>query len=880
MNLDRFTNKAQEAITNTKNYLPKYGHSQVTPEHLLLSVLEQEEGLASKIVENLDAKTDNILGETERYLERQPKGSNVTMTKDELHVSTKLMKLLEEASKEAEKLDDQYISVEHLLISLCDQSKNHSGTILKQNGITRKRILDSLDEIRGNQKVTSQDPEATYQALKRYGKDLTEAASKGKLDPVIGRDDEIRRVMQVLSRKTKNNPVLVGEPGVGKTAIVEGLALRITNGDVPEGLKDKKLIALDMGSLIAGAKYRGEFEERLKAVLKEVVESQGDILLFIDELHTVVGAGATGESAMDAGNLLKPPLARGELHCIGATTIDEYRKHLEKDPALERRFQTVVVDEPSVEECVSILRGLKERYEVHHGVRIKDSALVSAAVLAHRYISDRFLPDKAIDLVDEAAAKMRIEIDSMPTELDELERKKIQLEIEREALKKETDEASKERLVRLEKDLADIKEEANTLRTQWQNEKEGVNAIQKIKSEIEETKIKIEQAERATDLQTAAELKFGKLRELESKLKEEEESHPSGKTTQRLLKEEIDDEDIAEIVGKWTGIPVNKLLEGEVQKLLRLEEHLHQRVIGQDEAIEVVSNAVRRARAGLQDPNRPIGSFLFLGPTGVGKTELAKALAEFLFDDESAIVRIDMSEYQERHTVARLIGAPPGYIGFDDGGQLTEAVRRRAYSCVLFDEIEKAHTDVFNTLLQVLDEGHLTDSKGRRVDFKNTVIIMTSNVGSDYILDYQLKSAVEGDSSYEIMKEKVLDALRQQFRPEFLNRIDETVVFHALSAEQLKHIVEIQLMFLNKRLADKKMFLKATDPAKDWLANTGYDPVYGARPLKRLIQKEIENPLSRFMLEGEFQDGDSILVDADDEGLIFEHAEELVEVNN
>ena len=880
MNLDRFTNKAQEAITDTKNYLPKYGHSQVTPEHLLLSLMEQEEGLASKIVENLDAKTDNILGETERYLERQPKGSNVTMTKDELHVSTKLMKLLEEASKEAEKLDDQYISVEHLLISLCDQSKNHSGTILKQNGVTKDRILNSLDEIRGNQKVTSQDPEATYQALKRYGKDLTEAASKGKLDPVIGRDDEIRRVMQVLSRKTKNNPVLVGEPGVGKTAIVEGLALRITNGDVPEGLKDKKLIALDMGSLIAGAKYRGEFEERLKAVLKEVVESQGDIILFIDELHTVVGAGATGESAMDAGNLLKPPLARGELHCIGATTIDEYRKHLEKDPALERRFQTVQVDEPSVEECVSILRGLKERYEVHHGVRIKDSALVSAAVLAHRYISDRFLPDKAIDLVDEAAAKMRIEIDSMPTELDELERKKIQLEIEREALKKETDEASKERLERLEKDLADIKEEANTLRTQWQNEKEGVNAIQKIKSEIEETKIKIEQAERATDLQTAAELKFGKLRELESKLKEEEESHPSGKTSQRLLKEEIDDEDIAEIVGKWTGIPVNKLLEGEVQKLLRLEEHLHQRVIGQDEAIEVVSNAVRRARAGLQDPNRPIGSFLFLGPTGVGKTELAKALAEFLFDDESAIVRIDMSEYQERHTVARLIGAPPGYIGFDEGGQLTEAVRRRAYSCVLFDEIEKAHTDVFNTLLQVLDEGHLTDSKGRRVDFKNTVIIMTSNVGSDHILDYQLKSAVEGDSSYEVMKEKVLDALRQQFRPEFLNRIDETVVFHALSAEQLKQIVEIQLMFLNKRLVDRKMFLKATEPAKEWLAKTGYDPVYGARPLKRLIQKEIENPLSKFMLEGEFQDGDTILVDADDEGLIFEQAEELVEVSN
>lgn len=878
MNLDRFTNKAQESITDTKNYLPKFGHSQVTPEHLLLSLMEQEEGLAKTIIEKLDGSPNKVKDETSTYLDRQPKGSNVTMTKDELHVSSKLMKLLEEASKEAESMDDQFISVEHLLMALCDQAKNHSGTILKQNGITRDRIQKILKEIRGNQKVTSQDPEATYQALKRYGKDLTEAAAKGKLDPVIGRDDEIRRVMQVLSRKTKNNPVLVGEPGVGKTAIVEGLALRITKGDVPEGLKEKKLIALDMGSLIAGAKYRGEFEERLKAVLKEVVESQGDIILFIDELHTVVGAGATGESAMDAGNLLKPPLARGELHCIGATTIDEYRKHLEKDPALERRFQTVTVDEPSVEESVSILRGLKERYEVHHGVRIKDSALVSAAVLANRYITDRFLPDKAIDLVDEAAARMRIEIDSMPTELDELERRKIQLEIEKEALKKETDAASKERLEKLEADLIEIKKEADALRTQWQEEKEGVNTVQKIKSEIEETKIKIEQAERETDLQTAAELKFGKLRELEQKLKEEEESHSNSKGAARLLKEEIDEEDIAEIVGKWTGIPVTKLLEGEVKKLLKLEEHLHQRVIGQEEAIEVVSNAVRRARAGLQDPNRPIGSFLFLGPTGVGKTELAKALAEFLFDDESAIVRIDMSEYQERHTVARLIGAPPGYIGFDDGGQLTEAVRRRAYSCVLFDEIEKAHTDVFNTLLQVLDEGHLTDSKGRRVDFKNTVIIMTSNVGSSHILEYQLKSAVEGDSCYEDMKDKVLEALREQFRPEFLNRIDETVVFHALTTEQLKSIVDIQLMYLNRRLLDRKMSLRATEKAKDWLATTGYDPVYGARPLKRLIQKEIENPLSKYLLEGEFKDGDVVLVDADEEGLIFEQEDELVSV--
>jgi len=877
MNLDRFTNKAQEAITGTRNHLTRFGHSQVTPEHLLLSLLEQEEGLASTIIKALDASPEKVKEEVSAYLANQPKGSAVSTDKDELRVSSKLMQMLEEADKEASRLKDQFISIEHLVLALTDQGRGHAGTILKQNGITRDRILESLSEIRGNQQVTSQDPEATYQALKRYGKDLTEAAAKGKLDPVIGRDDEIRRVMQVLSRRTKNNPVLVGEPGVGKTAIVEGLAIRITKGDVPEGLKDKKLIALDMGALIAGAKYRGEFEERLKAVLKEVIESQGEIILFIDELHTVVGAGASGEGAMDAGNLLKPPLARGELHCIGATTVDEFRKHLEKDPALERRFQQVMVDEPSVEDTISILRGLKERYEVHHGVRIKDAALVSAAVLADRYITDRFLPDKAIDLVDESAARTRIEIDSMPTELDELERRKIQMEIEREALKKETDPASKERLEKLEKDLADIKEDADTLRGQWQEEKQGVNKIQQIKSEIEDTKLAIEQAERATDLQKAAELKFGKLIELEKKLKDEESKHTHG-SGQRLLKEEIDEEDIAEIVGKWTGIPVTKLLEGEVQKLLRLEDHLHQRVIGQDEAIEVVSSAVRRARAGLKDPGRPIGSFLFLGPTGVGKTELAKALAEFLFDDDQAIVRIDMSEYQERHTVARLIGAPPGYIGFDEGGQLTEAVRRRAYACVLFDEIEKAHPDVFNTLLQVLDEGHLTDSKGRRVDFKNTVIIMTSNVGSNYILDYQLKSADNADAGYEEMKEKVLETLRQSFRPEFLNRIDETVVFHALTADQLKHIVDIQLMYLNRRLVTRKMEIKAKDEARDWLAKNGYDPVYGARPLKRLIQKDIENPLAKYILEGEFLDGDTILIDADEEGLVFEKDEKLVSV--
>jgi ATP-dependent Clp protease ATP-binding subunit ClpB len=875
MNLERFTNKAQEAITSCRSMISRFGHREVLPEHILLALLEQHDGLAGRILERLDAKPDQIMAELNKYLQGQPKSSSVSSAKDEILVSSKAMAVFETAEREAERLKDQFVSVEHLLIALCDDTKSQAGTILKQHGVNRERILQVLTAIRGNQRVTSQDPEATYEALSRYGRDLTEMAQKGKLDPVIGRDDEIRRVMQVLSRRTKNNPVLVGEPGVGKTAIVEGLATRITKGDVPEGLKDKKLITLDMGALIAGAKYRGEFEERLKAVLKEVIESQGKIILFIDELHTVVGAGGGGDGSMDAGNLLKPPLARGELHCIGATTLDEYRKHIEKDPALERRFQTVLVEEPSVEDTISILRGLKERYEVHHGVRIKDSALVAAAVLSHRYITDRSLPDKAIDLVDESAAKMRIEIDSMPSELDELERRKIQLEIEREALRKESDNASKDRLARLEKELADIKEHADTLRAQWKSEKEALSRIQVIKADIESTKHLIEQAERATDLQKAAELKYGKLIELEKNLKKEEEVFHTKKGS-RLLKEEIDDEDIADIVSKWTGIPVTKLLEGEVQKLLHLEEHLHKRVIGQDEAIEVVSNAVRRARAGLKDPDRPIGSFLFLGPTGVGKTELAKALAEFLFDDEQAMIRIDMSEYQERHTVARLIGAPPGYVGFDEGGQLTEAVRRRAYSCILFDEIEKAHSDVFNVLLQVLDEGHLTDAKGRVVDFKNTVIIMTSNIGSQYILDYQVKAAVEGDASYPAMKERVLAALREHFRPEFLNRIDETVVFHALTAEQLKKIVDIQLSILNRRLEERKIVLEPTEAAREWLARTGYDPVFGARPLKRLIQKDIENPLALNLLEGNFADGDNIIVDSNGEGLTFKKQEALV----
>lgn len=875
MNLDRFTHKAREAVTSCQDILSRFSHAQVLPEHLLLALLEQDDGLAVKILTVLQAKPEPIVEELTRYLASQPKASALSMKKDEIVVSSKLISMLEEAGKEAERLKDQYISVEHLMLVLADPAKSQAGTILKQNGVTRDRIVQILTQIRGNQNVTSQDPEQTYQALKRYGKDLTEAAAQGKLDPVIGRDDEIRRVMQVLSRRTKNNPVLVGEPGVGKTAIVEGLAQRITKKDVPEGLKDKKLIALDMGSLIAGAKYRGEFEERLKAVLKEVIESNGKIILFIDELHTVVGAGSSGEGSMDAGNLLKPPLARGELHCVGATTLDEYRKHVEKDPALERRFQTVFVDEPTVEDSISILRGLKERYEVHHGVRIQDAALVAAAVLSHRYIADRALPDKAIDLVDEAAARMRIEIDSMPAELDELERRKIQLEIEREALKKERDAASKERLERIEKEIQDIQESAGILRSRWHAEKDALNRLQQLKAEREAINVQIEQAERSTDLAKAAQLKYGTLMEIEKRIAQEEETF-NQKTGPRLLSQEVSEEDIAEIVSKWTGIPVTKLMEGEVQKLLRLEDHLHKRVIGQEEAIEVVSNAVRRARAGFKDPNRPIGSFLFLGPTGVGKTELAKALAEFLFDDERAMVRIDMSEYQERHTVARLIGAPPGYVGYDEGGQLTEAVRRRPYTCVLFDEIEKAHGDVFNVLLQVLDEGHLTDSKGRTVDFKNAVLIMTSNIGSQHILDYQLRASVDGDDAYDQMKEQVLGALRQHFRPEFLNRIDETVVFHALTAAQLKNIVDIQIHILNKRMEERKIVLAPTPGALDWLARMGYDPMYGARPLKRVIQREIENELSLKMLEGQFQDGDRIVIDLDGDELVFKKEQQLV----
>ncbi len=856
MDINRFTEKVQEALHGAQARAARNNHQQVDVEHLFLALLEQERGLAVSILNKADFNIEGIKRRLEQELAKLPQVKGPSGAPDQIYITGRFNKLLARAEEEAKKLKDEYISVEHLLLAMTDD-EGPAGRILKEFAVSRERLMKALQDVRGSQRVTSQNPEATYEALERYGRDLTKLAYQGKLDPVIGRDDEIRRVIQVLSRRTKNNPVLIGEPGVGKTAIVEGLAQRIVRGDVPEGLKNRRIVSLDMGALIAGAKYRGEFEERLKAVLKEVQDSEGDIILFIDELHTVVGAGKA-EGAMDAGNLLKPMLARGELHCIGATTLDEYRKHIEKDAALERRFQPVMVEPPSVEDTISILRGLKERYEVHHGVRIKDAAMVAAAVLSNRYISDRFLPDKAIDLVDEAAAKLRTEIDSMPTELDDILRRVMQLEIEREALKKETDSASKERLAKLEKELSDLKSEADSLKAQWQAEKEGVQRLRSVREQIEQTKIDIEQAERQYDLNKAAELRYGKLTQLENQLRQYEESLSRKQTHSRLIKEEVDEEDIAEVVSRWTGVPVSRLLEGEIQKLLSLDKELHRRVVGQDEAVVAVSEAVIRARSGLKDANRPIGSFIFLGPTGVGKTELAKALAEFLFDDERAMIRIDMSEYQEKHTVARLIGAPPGYVGYEEGGQLTEAVRRRPYSVILFDEIEKAHRDVFNVMLQILDDGRLTDGQGRVVDFKNTIVIMTSNIGSQNILEY--KGAFAGDQ-YDAMKATVLEEMRSYFRPEFLNRIDETIVFHSLSEEHLKQIVDIQLERLKARLAERKIELVLTDAARRFLVSSGYEPAYGARPLKRSIQKEVETPLGRLLLKGEIKDGQIVDVD-------------------
>jgi ATP-dependent Clp protease ATP-binding subunit ClpB len=856
MRLDKFTLKAQEALQAAQSLADQKGHQALEPEHLLLALLQQREGIVAPLLGKLGTRPEALQQQLETELARMPqvRGGGTGQ-----YLGERLRQALERAQREAERLKDDYVSTEHLLVAVAQERDGGAGRVLAAAGVTPDALYRALVDVRGSQRVTDPNPEDKYQALQRYSRDLTEAARKGKLDPVIGRDEEIRRVVQVLSRRTKNNPVLIGEPGVGKTAIVEGLAQRIVAGDVPEGLKDKRLVALDIGALVAGSKYRGEFEDRLKAVLKEIVESEGHIICFIDELHTLVGAGAA-EGAVDAANMLKPALARGELRCVGATTLDEYRKHVEKDPALERRFQPVMVREPSVEDTIAILRGLKEKYEVHHKVKIKDAALVAAAVLSHRYIGDRFLPDKAIDLVDEAAARIRMQIDSMPQEIDETTRRIMQLEIERVSIARETDEVSRERLARLDAELADLKEKAEALKAQWQAEKQGISGLSQIKADIETAKQAMADAERRGDLNKAAELRFGTLPGLEKQLAEMEQRLADQQQRGRMLREEVDEEDIAQTVAKWTGIPVTRLLEGEVQKLVKMEERLSARVVGQEEAIRAVSNAVRRGRAGLSDPNRPIGSFLFLGPTGVGKTELARALAEFMFDDERAMIRIDMSEYMEKHTVARLIGAPPGYVGFEEGGQLTEAVRRRPYSVILLDEIEKAHPDVFNVLLQVLDDGRLTDGQGRTVDFRNTVVIMTSNLGSHIYREYERPEKV---------RPLIMQELRNTLRPEFLNRIDEVVIFMPLGREHIDRIVEIQLGHLRRRLEARRIELEVTDAAKALLAREGYDPTFGARPLKRTIQRLVQDPLALKLLEAEFVEGDTVRVDVEGDQLVF-----------